>query len=82
MTLMVSCTSKSFPVTEKGTNITDKITQGKIIFENSCGKCHDLPDPQRYSSEKWVEIINWMAPKAKITQEQQQLVYQYVMSVK
>lgn len=57
---------------------TENIAQGKTIYEANCGKCHDLPNPQSFNDEKWVEIMNWMAPKAKFTEEQKAFAYLYV----
>ncbi|KIC62428.1 c-type cytochrome [Chryseobacterium taiwanense] len=83
--LLVSCTSKA-PVAKSApiasTSTPEQIAQGKTIFENSCGRCHKLPDPTSHSSVQWVGIMNSMAPKAKLTDEQHQWVYDYVVSVK
>lgn len=88
--LLVSCKSKSTTTAPSNktvgtsTSVTGqkKITEsmlaeGKTIFENSCGKCHDLPDPKKYTDEKWVKIMNTMAPKAKLNAKQSELVYDY-----
>ena len=78
----ISCTPKSVPVVETATTEVDKLAQGKTIFDNSCGRCHDLPNPTAFSSVEWVGIMNAMAPKAKLNDAQHQLVYDYVVSVK
>lgn len=78
----ISCTPKSVPAAEGQTANAEKLAEGKTIFENSCGKCHELPDPTSRNATEWVGIINAMAPKAKLTDEQHQLVYDYVVSVK
>lgn len=80
--LGISCTPKTVPVAKTEVETTDKLAQGKTIFDNSCGRCHDLPNPTKYSSQDWVGIMNAMAPKAKLSDEQHQLVYNYVVSVK
>ncbi len=54
------------------------IAAGKTNFENSCAKCHDLPNPADYNDEAWVGIMNAMAPKAKLNKEQSESVYNYV----
>ncbi|MDH6251417.1 cytochrome c2 [Chryseobacterium sp. H1D6B] len=61
---------------------SEKLAQGKTIFENSCGRCHDLPEPTKHTSVQWVGIMNAMAPKAKLNDEQHQMVYDYIVSVK
>ena len=83
--LLASCTPKaSTPVAPSGPAVStaEQIAQGKTIFENACKRCHDLPDPKTYTSVQWVGIMNSMAPKAKLTDEQHQWVYDYVVSVK
>lgn len=83
--LLTSCTPKtSSPTVATGpaTSTAEQIAQGKTIFENSCGRCHKLPEPTSYNSVQWVGIMNSMAPKAKLTEEQHQWVYDYVVSVK
>lgn len=78
----VSCTPKPGVVEGSKTFNADKIAAGKTIYENSCAKCHDLPNPTAHSAQDWVGIMNWMAPKAKLNDEQHALVYDYVVSVK
>lgn len=58
----------------------EMLAEGKNIFDNSCAKCHDLPNPAKYTDQKWVGIMNAMAPKAKLTAAQSELVYDYVTS--
>ena len=77
----ISCTSKT-PQSTSNTISVEKLAQGKTVFENSCGKCHDLPKPTAHNPQDWVGIINSMAPKAKLNDEQHQLVYDYIVSVK
>jgi len=83
--LLVSCAPKvstSAAPIALATSTADQIAQGKTIFENSCGSCHKLPDPAAYTSIEWVGIMNSMAPKAKLNDEQHQWVYDYIVSVK
>ena len=79
--ILYSCSS-SQPV-NKGTSTNvvlnaESITQGKTLYESNCGKCHTLPALEKYDDEKWKSIVAWMAPKAKLTSQQADLVYLYV----
>lgn len=81
--ILHSCTS-SQPV-NKGiaTNAVlkaESITQGKTLYESNCGKCHNLPEVTNFNDEKWKSVINWMAPKAKLTAQQSEMVFSYVTS--
>ena len=85
--LLASCTSKASTAGPAGpagpaVSTAEQIAQGKTIFENSCGRCHKLPDPTSHTSVQWVGIMNSMAPKAKLTDEQHQWVYDYIVSAK
>ena len=57
-----------------------KFAEGKNIFENSCAKCHDLPNPKDYNDDEWAPLVKAMAEKAKLNADQEELVYQYVLS--
>ena len=76
---MVSCSQKGTAV-QAGSKVSesDRIAQGKVIFDNSCGKCHDLPDPKSHNDDEWIGIVNIMAKKSKLTDEQGTLVYEYI----
>lgn len=56
----------------------DMIAQGRTIFENNCGKCHALPEPKSHTDAQWVSLVNVMAPKAKLTDAQAEMVYDYL----
>lgn len=82
--LLVSCTPKaSTSAATAGTSSStvEQIAQGKTIFESSCGRCHKLPDPASHNPVQWVGIMNAMAPKAKLNDDQHKWVYDYIVSV-
>lgn len=56
----------------------EEVVFGKLVFEAKCGQCHDLKKPSEYTAEKWVKIIDWMAPKAKLDATQKENVLAYV----
>ncbi|CAH0126653.1 cytochrome c [Chryseobacterium sp. Bi04] len=81
--LWASCTPKAATATAgSSTSTAEQIAEGKTIFENSCAKCHKLPDPTSHNPVQWVGIMNSMAPKAKLNDDQHQWVYDYIISVK
>lgn len=81
ISFVISCSPKTIAPT-KEIPIENNLAQGKQIFENSCAKCHDLPDPKEFSSVDWVGIMNSMAPQAKLTDLEHQWVYKYIISLK
>lgn len=54
------------------------IAEGKSIYEASCARCHKLFSPAKHTKEDWVGVLDRMAPKAKINEEQKHLVYIYL----
>lgn len=66
--------------TPKTIELTPELAEGKMLYENNCGKCHKLFSPTSKSKEKWGPIVDRMAPKAKLTDAQKSLVYNYVVA--
>ncbi len=53
-----------------------------IYTEGACVKCHDAFNIYEYSEPKWKIIVDDMAIRAKISNEQKDAVYKYVMAIK
>ena len=78
--LMVSCGPKSTAVTGPKYTASEQLVQGKTIFENSCSKCHKLPDPAKHDDQGWIKTLSRMAPKAKLSDEDGKLVRAYLIA--
>ncbi|KUJ57463.1 hypothetical protein [Chryseobacterium aquaticum] len=78
---IVSCGPKSTAVTGPKFSSAENLAQGKTVFENSCNRCHKLPDPAKHDDQRWIKTLSRMAPKAKLTDEQHQMVYDYLISM-
>lgn len=79
--LVVSCGPKSVAVTGPKYTSSEQLAQGKTIFENSCNRCHKLPDPSKHDDQGWLKTLSRMAPKAKLSEDQHQMVYDYLILV-
>jgi len=64
--------------TESATVTNTQYLEGKTIYDAKCGKCHKLYKPERGNITQWTKWINRMAPKAKLTIEEKQMVANYV----
>jgi cytochrome c5 len=51
---------------------------GQGLFNQHCGKCHDLPVVQEYSAERWDRIVPSMAKKSHLTAEEEASVMAFV----
>ena len=59
---------------------TPSLSEGKITYESKCGRCHGLPETDKYTKDKWVGLVNWMAPKAKLSEIEKANVLAYVQA--
>ena len=81
LSVIIACNKKAMPViTSRATeppplpkSITDvkpDLETGKTIFTNRCGNCHGLPKPDDFTAKRWEGILSYMAPKARLSNEQ------------
>jgi len=82
-----SCSKKvAAPVANSEVTVTEEvktelpiaIAEGKTIYENSCASCHKLFPAAKHDKSGWSGTLERMAPKAKLTAVQKDLVYNYL----
>jgi mono/diheme cytochrome c family protein len=56
---------------------TKQVVAGKEVFKAKCGRCHELKAPENYTTAKWIKIVDWMAPKAKLDASEKENVLAY-----
>ncbi len=71
------------PASETATDEMKKVNKlmienGQKVFESKCGKCHDLKAPGNYTQERWVKLVDWMAPNAQLTPEEKKQCLAYL----
>lgn len=72
---LISVAQKKYP------SITQAdLDEGKKIFTVDCVKCHGEKKITSRDEKRWGEIMDWMAPKAKLNDAQKTKVLQYVLS--
>jgi len=60
----------------------EDLAAGRAIYIEKCGSCHRLQQPKKFNADAWTKIMDVMAPKAKLTAAQKDLVYQFVINQK
>lgn len=61
----------------------NKLQEGyKIYTEGACINCHNAQSIYAHTEEKWEGIVDDMAQKANISDEQKDAVYKYVLAIK
>lgn len=58
----------------------DQLDKGYSLYVSKCGSCHFLYKPSRFPESKWLEMFPKMKIKAKITDEQIDLIMKYVIT--
>lgn len=60
-------------------SIAGDMVAGKSVFTESCARCHDLPDPAKYTGQRWERILGRMIPRARLNRVEASNVRAYVM---
>lgn len=58
----------------------DQLNQGYSLYVAKCGSCHFLYNPAKFPESKWLEIFPKMKIKAKINDEQIDLIMKYIIT--
>ncbi|MBI3235683.1 MAG: hypothetical protein HYZ42_16875 [Bacteroidetes bacterium] len=58
------------------------LAEGQTIYTTKCNKCHGLYPIVGRSEESWKHEIKSMAPKARLTPEETELLSQYLLSAR
>jgi mono/diheme cytochrome c family protein len=56
----------------------EELQQGRTLYINNCGRCHDLYSPDDYSSSQWKGIMPGMSPNTRMGASEVSLVTKYV----
>ena len=59
-------------------NDLSMVESGKTVYSTKCGRCHDLKNAADYTAERWEKILDEMAPKAKLSDDEKKQVAAYV----
>jgi hypothetical protein len=56
------------------------LEQGRTLFSDNCGDCHDHPDVWSVSEKRWPSVMKKMAKEASLKQEEADLILHFVIS--
>ena len=87
--IILACNKKTIPTISDRTtdppkpespvaNVKPDLAIGKTIFTTRCARCHDLPDPAKYTAERWDGILRTMIPRAGVNRVQEVHVAAYI----
>ncbi|MSR65352.1 MAG: hypothetical protein EXS18_06180 [Verrucomicrobiae bacterium] len=55
-----------------------EMAAGKKLYVAKCARCHKFHDPSAYDDEKWTEWMEKMRKKARLSNEQHELIFRYL----
>jgi len=80
--VLASCGSGLYVPTLKDStrqNVSlEKLNNGRNLYVKSCGSCHNLYLPSRYTKREWNKIVDEMKVRSKIDNMQVTLIKQYL----
>ena len=56
----------------------EDLMQGRELYKTHCGSCHALHLPSEFTKDKWVKVLNKMQKPGKITDEQKQIILNFI----
>lgn len=76
---LFSCSSQLYVPIEAVAKIPlEDLKTGREIYVKKCSSCHQLYLPNKYTEKVWMDNLNEMQVRAKITDEEKTLIYQYL----
>ena len=55
-----------------------ELQQGRDLYINNCGRCHNLYSPDNYTPAQWKTVLGSMTPRTSLSSTEIQLVTKYV----
>ncbi len=78
---IISCSPALYqPLPEQASSTVsfEQLIKGRELYVNSCGSCHSLYLPERYTTKEWVHNLDEMQERSKITDGQKELILIYL----
>jgi mono/diheme cytochrome c family protein len=78
--IFFSCSQQLYvPVSTDATQ-QQQLSAGRKLYVDHCGSCHNLHLPKEYNAQGWKKQLDEMQLKAKISNEEKQLIFQFLTS--
>ncbi len=78
--LLYSCSRTLYTPACTDATKQQQLLSGRKLYVDHCSGCHNLHLPKEYDAVGWKKELNEMQPKAKITDEEKQLIFEYLTS--
>lgn len=84
--IVAACsTTQIYTPTDANVNKVEKatlaeLTKGHDLYASKCGKCHKLYPVDSRDAKQWKEVLGVMGPKAKLDDNEVQLIHRYLIN--
>lgn len=81
ISILIACSSALYMPSKEnvaGNANIEELRKGRTLYVNKCSSCHTLYLPEKYTKAEWTKWVNRMAPKAKITDQEKELIQAYL----
>ena len=80
-TLIYSCSSALYEPDLKEVKdeaLFAELKEGRKVYVEKCGSCHNLYLPEKFSKSRWEEELDEMQKRAKLTDKEKANILKYV----
>lgn len=78
--IILGCAPQLYIPSDADSIKQQQLLQGRKLYVSHCGSCHNLHLPKEYNAGQWENNIDKMQMRAKITETEKQLIFQYLIS--
>jgi mono/diheme cytochrome c family protein len=78
--IIIGCSQSLYLPASADAAQQEKLLNGRKLYVARCSGCHNLHFPKEYTAEQWKSNLDEMQVKAKISDEQKQLILEYLTS--
>jgi mono/diheme cytochrome c family protein len=78
--LLVYACSQTLYVPTDDMSQYEQLTAGRKLYVDHCSGCHNLHFPHEFTADQWKTQLEEMQVKAKISDDQKELIFQYLIS--
>ena len=76
--VIYSCTQSLYVPAIEDPAVQGNLMAGRKLYVGHCSGCHNLHFPKEYSAEQWQSQLDEMQVKAKISDAEKELIFQYL----
>jgi hypothetical protein len=71
---LLACSSSN----SGNSNITTKFSEGRELYISKCTSCHKSFERELHTTDEWKKILKEMGSKAKLTENEKQIILNYL----